>query len=105
MEYDCPKTIAMKNLVLDILSDLKENFWRDALAGFEVIAREGQNPPCIILFKFLQTDLDELETVIAKFRENFPSPDETLIYSKEDMIIYQIRFNRETLANQGKESE
>ena len=102
MGADYPTTIAMKNLVLDVLSGMEENFHRDTLTGFEVAALEGQNPPCVVKFQFLHTDLAELGAIIMKFRANYPNLNDTMLYANNGTVIYELRFNRETLANQGK---
>ena len=106
MRADYPTTIAMTDLALKVLTDpdLKDNHHVGVLTGFKVDANEGQNPPCIVFFMFLNIDLDGLQIIMEKFKEVYPKLKDTILYSDDGKVVYQLRFDRETLENQGKVS-
>jgi hypothetical protein len=52
---------------------------------------------------FLNVDLEGLQIIIEKFKEVYPKLKDTILYSDDGKVVYQLRFDRETLANQGKE--
>ena len=106
MHGDYPTTIAMTNLALKVLTDpdLKDNHHVGVLTGFKVDANEGQNPPCTVFFMFLNIDLDGLQIIMEKFKEVYPKLKDTILYSDDGKVVYRLRFDRETLENQGKVS-
>ena len=42
--------------------------------------------------------------IMEKFREVYPKLKDTILYSDDGKVVYQLRFERETLIGQGKVS-